>query len=178
MVWKSLLLKSAQLQLDSQCVSVGCNTLNHMLAHGSLTLKQRLPCHSGRTFSSLYIRRILHIQWEYGGIFTQGDLSLLLYIMAEVLRCWQVGLWIMWLPERIVIQWSSFVFCRQALWLYSPFQTWNTQHFRLHLSKYGLFRHRCLLHQCLLRLHLDITDINGKSHVPAWYLAPGAVSQQ
>lgn len=32
----------APLQLDSQYVNVGYNTLNHMLAHGSLTLKQRL----------------------------------------------------------------------------------------------------------------------------------------
>lgn len=70
------------------------------------------------------------------GIFTQGDLSLLPYIGAEVLSCWQVGLGIMWLFEGIVLQWGSFLFCREAVWLYSPLQTRFTQHCCLYLMAF------------------------------------------
>lgn len=98
----------APLQRDSQYVNVGCNTPNHMLAYGSVALKQRLYLVTVAGNFHHYTLRWSPCVITYNGS-TGGftfDLSLLPYIMAEVLNCWQVGRWIMWLPESIVIQWS------------------------------------------------------------------------
>lgn len=100
-VWTILLLMWATLQLNLQYINVSCNTPNHMLAHGSPRLKQRLSLVTVAEHFHHYTLGGSPRAVTYNGIwviFTHCEMPLLLYVVMNGWRCQHVNLWI--IPGR------------------------------------------------------------------------------